>query len=110
MLGARITAVPPNLAEGMVFEVMAASVIGGVSLNGGRGNMLGAFGGVLLLSAISAGMNLVDVNAFWVDTVRGSIILVAMLIDAQKVRYRAPVVESAVAAPTSKQSGVVGGD
>jgi len=107
MLSARITTVPPNLADGMVFEVMAASVIGGVSLNGGRGTMMGAFGGVLLLSAIGAGLNLIDVNAFWVDAIRGFIILFAMGIDAQKVRYRAPVVKSAVitpAAPTSPGS------
>jgi len=88
MLSARITSVPPNLGEGMVFEVMAASVIGGVSLFGGRGNMIGAFGGVLLLSAIASGLNLVQVSAFWVDTIRGVIILFAMLVDAQKVRYR----------------------
>jgi len=95
MLGARITAVPPNLADGMVFDVMAAAVIGGVSLNGGRGTMMGAFGGVLLLAAISSGLNLIDVNAFWVDAIRGFVILLAMLIDAQKVRYRAPVVATA---------------
>ncbi|HMD90736.1 MAG TPA: ABC transporter permease [Anaerolineaceae bacterium] len=105
MLGARITAVPPNLASGMVFDVMAASVIGGVSLQGGRGTMMGAFGGVLLLAAISAGLNLIDVNAFWVDPIRGGVILLAMLIDAQKVRYRAPVIKSAsmstVASPST---------
>jgi ribose/xylose/arabinose/galactoside ABC-type transport system permease subunit len=99
MLGARITAVPPNMADGMVFDVMAASVIGGVSLYGGRGTMMGAFGGVLLLAAISSGLNLIDVNAFWVDAIRGGVILLAMLIDAQKVRYRAPVIASVVKEP-----------
>lgn len=110
MLGARITAVPPNLADGMVFNVMAAAVIGGVSLNGGRGTMGGAFGGVLLLSAISAGLNLIDVNAFWVDAIRGAIILFAMLIDAQKVRYRAPVVKSAVQPTPSTSTPSTSGD
>jgi ribose/xylose/arabinose/galactoside ABC-type transport system permease subunit len=57
--------------------------------------MLGSFGGVLLLAAISSGLNLTDVNAFWIDPIRGGVILLAMLIDAQKVRYRAPVVKSA---------------
>ena len=94
MLGARITAVPPNMADGYVFDVMAAAVIGGVSLQGGRGTMMGAFGGVLLLAAISSGLNLIDVNAFWVDAIRGGVILLAMLVDAQKVRYRAPIVAS----------------
>ena len=94
MLGARITAVPPNMADGYVFDVMAAAVIGGVSLQGGRGTMTGAFGGVLLLAAISSGLNLIDVNAFWVDAIRGGVILLAMLVDAQKVRYRAPIIAS----------------
>jgi ribose/xylose/arabinose/galactoside ABC-type transport system permease subunit len=90
MLAGRLRSVIPNLGEGMVFEVMAAAVIGGISLQGGRGTMLGAFGGVLLLSTIGTGLNLMDVSEFWIGTVRGVIILAAMLIDAQKVRYAAP--------------------
>ena len=85
ILSARITSIPPNLAEGMTFNSMAAAVIGGISLFGGRGNMIGAFGGVLLLSAINAGLNMVDVSPFWISTIRGLIILFAMMIDAQKV-------------------------
>ncbi len=86
ILSARITSIPPNLGEGMTFNTMAAAVIGGISLFGGRGNMIGAFGGVLLLSAINAGLNMVDVSPFWISTIRGLIILFAMIIDAQKVR------------------------
>jgi ribose/xylose/arabinose/galactoside ABC-type transport system permease subunit len=86
ILSARITSIPPNLGEGMTFITMAAAVIGGISLFGGRGNMIGAFGGVLLLSSINAGLNMVDVSPFWISTVRGLIILFAMMIDAQKVR------------------------
>jgi ribose/xylose/arabinose/galactoside ABC-type transport system permease subunit len=91
MLAARLTNVPNTMGQGMIFEVMAAAVIGGISLQGGRGTMLGAFGGVLLLSAVNAGLNLLDVSQFWVEAIRGLIILVAMVIDAQKVRYTMPV-------------------
>jgi ribose/xylose/arabinose/galactoside ABC-type transport system permease subunit len=101
MLAGRLRSVIPNLAEGMVFEVFAAAVIGGISLQGGRGTMLGAFGGVLLLSTIGTGLNLMDISEFWIGTVRGSIILIAMLIDAQKVRYAAPVVAAAETMPAS---------
>jgi simple sugar transport system permease protein len=107
-LSGRLHSVIPNLAEGMVFEVFAAAVIGGVSLQGGRGSMLGAFGGVLLLSAISAGLNLVEVSVFWVEAIRGFIILFAMFIDAQKVRFKSePVVVDIVgdAAPAGALSG-----
>jgi len=88
MLAGRVQAVPINLGQGMIFEVFAAAVIGGVSLQGGRGSMLGALGGVLLLSAIDTGLNLLNVPVFWIEVVRGFIILIAMLIDAQKIRLR----------------------
>jgi ribose/xylose/arabinose/galactoside ABC-type transport system permease subunit len=87
--------VVPGLGEGMIFEVFAAAVIGGISLQGGRGTMIGALGGVLLLSAIDSGLNLMRVSSFWIMTVRGLVILVAMFIDAQKVRYRVPIAAEA---------------
>jgi ribose/xylose/arabinose/galactoside ABC-type transport system permease subunit len=67
---------------------MAAAVIGGISLQGGRGTMLGALGGVLLLSTIDRGLNLMNVNVFWVKVIQGLIIMLAMFIDAQRVRFR----------------------
>jgi len=70
----------------MSFEVLAACVVGGVSLQGGRGTIIGLFGGVLLLSTVGSGLNLTNVSAFWVSTIRGLIILLAMIIDSQKIR------------------------
>jgi len=84
----RIGVAMEALGEGMIFEVQAAAVIGGISLFGGRGNMIGALGGVLLLASINSGLNLMRVSGFMIDAVRGAIILLAMLIDAQKVRYK----------------------
>jgi len=86
MLSARIGVAVPRLGQGMILEVFAAAVIGGISLNGGRGGMLGAFAGVLLMSSIDAGLNLMRVSSFWIQTVRGLVILLAMFLDAQKVR------------------------
>ena len=68
--------------------LMAAAVIGGISLQGGRGTMLGALGGVLLLSVIDRGLNLMHLSVFWVKVTQGLIILLAMFIDAQRVRIR----------------------
>ena len=76
-----------RIGENMIFEIQAAAVIGGISLFGGRGTMLGALGGVLLLSSINSGLNLLQVSGFAIDMVRGIVILSAMLIDAQKTRY-----------------------
>jgi ribose transport system permease protein len=76
----------------MTLETVAASVIGGVSLKGGLGSVGGAFAGVMLLSIIDNGLNLMDVNPFWVQGVRGMIILLALLIEAQKFRYKPKVI------------------
>jgi len=84
----RIGVAMEALGEGMIFEIQAAAVIGGISLFGGRGSIIGALGGVLLLASINSGLNLMRVSGFVIDAVRGAIILLAMLIDAQKVRYK----------------------
>jgi simple sugar transport system permease protein len=84
ILTARFEAVSPNLGDGMVFDVMAAAVIGGVSLSGGKGNVVGAIGGVLLLGMISNVLNLSSVSPFYVDMIRGAIVFVAVLIDSLK--------------------------
>lgn len=95
MLAGRVASIQVNLGEGYIFTVMAAAVIGGVSLQGGRGAMLGALGGVLLLSTIDRGLNLMRVSVFWIKVIQGLIIMLAMFVDAQRVRYRAPLAERA---------------
>jgi simple sugar transport system permease protein len=86
------------IGQNMIFEIQAAAVIGGISLFGGRGTMIGALGGVLLLSSITAGLNLMRVSGFAIDMVRGIVILLAMVIDAQKMRYKAPASRSTMMA------------
>ena len=88
MLLGRVGQANTKLASGMTMEIMAAAVIGGVSLKGGLGSVGGAFAGVLLLSVIDNGLNLMQMNAFWIQAIRGFIILLALFIDAQKYRYR----------------------
>ncbi len=110
VLAGRVASVQVNLGEGYIFTIFAAAVIGGVSLQGGRGRMLGVLGGVLLLSMIDRGLNLMRVDVFLQQVVQGLIILFAMFIDAQRVRYHAPVAEdepeaSAPAAPASIGGG-----
>jgi ribose/xylose/arabinose/galactoside ABC-type transport system permease subunit len=92
MLLGRLETSISTLGQGMTLETVASSVIGGVSLNGGVGSVGGAFAGVLLLSVIDNALNLMDVDSFWVESVRGFIILVALLIEAQKFRYKPKVV------------------
>lgn len=80
MLAGRLEAVTINLGRGMVFEVFAAAVIGGVSLSGGKGNMFGPLGGVLLLGVIATGLSVLPISAFWVDAARGIVILAAVVL------------------------------
>jgi simple sugar transport system permease protein len=88
MLLGRLEVSVPTLGVGMTLETVAAAVIGGVALSGGIGTIWGAFAGVLLLSVIDNGLNLMDVDPFWVNGVRGLIILIALFIEAQKVRVQ----------------------
>jgi len=95
VLAGQVSAVTTDLGQNMTFDIFAAAVIGGVSLNGGRGHMLGALGGVLLLSALGAGLNLINISPFWLDPARGLVILLAMLLDAQKTRFKLPAAATA---------------
>ncbi len=94
MLLGRLEASNPTLGQGMTLETVAAAVIGGVALSGGSGTIAGAFAGVLLLSVIADGLNLMSVNPFWIDGVRGLIILIALLLEAQKVRVKVRMAQS----------------
>lgn len=84
----RFNGIDNNLAKGQVFEVFAAAVMGGVSLYGGRGSLFGAIGGVLFLGCVSSILTWFRVSGFMVETVRGCVILVAILLDAFKNRLR----------------------
>jgi ribose/xylose/arabinose/galactoside ABC-type transport system permease subunit len=78
LLAGRIQAVPTDLGQNMIFSAFAAAVIGGVSLNGGTGRIMGALTGVLLLGTISNMLVLAQVPTFWVDAAYGLIILIAL--------------------------------
>jgi ribose transport system permease protein len=66
----------PNAGFGLEFESLAAVVIGGASLAGGRGRLLGALGGVILLSMIGNVFNLLDIDVWYQQLLKGGIILV----------------------------------
>jgi ribose/xylose/arabinose/galactoside ABC-type transport system permease subunit len=89
----------------MTLETVAAAVIGGVALTGGSGSIWGAFSGVMLLSVIDNGLNLMDVDPFWVNGIRGLIILLALLIDAQKVRFKLYVKKTPKSAAATSTEG-----
>ena len=71
----------PNAGQGMELEAIAAVIIGGASFFGGRGHVLGIFGGVLIMGLIKNGLNLNDVSTFWQQILIGAIIVLAVFID-----------------------------
>jgi simple sugar transport system permease protein len=66
--------------EGIIFSVFAAAVIGGVSLKGGRGNMVGAASGVILLGIVGDILDLANVSNYWIEAIDGAVILFALLL------------------------------
>ena len=86
-----------SAASGLEFESLAVVVIGGASLAGGRGRLIGVFGGVVLFSMLGNVFNLLDVEVWYQQLVRGAVILVAAALYVQ----RRPKPVLATAAPTS---------
>jgi simple sugar transport system permease protein len=76
----RIASIPSSLGQNLIFSAFAAAVLGGVSLNGGRGTIAGACGGVLLLVLIQNVLVLAQVPAYWISATTGGIILIALFI------------------------------
>ncbi len=82
----------PRVGAGLIFPVQAAAVVGGISLFGGRGTMLGAMGGLFLWSILDVGLPIMKVSPFWIETSRGLLLLFAVGLDAirvQRMRKRA---------------------
>lgn len=78
---ARFGAATPTFGVGMELNVIAAAVIGGASLKGGSGTVLGAVLGLALLSVVTSSLILLDVSPYWQDVIKGLILLAAVTID-----------------------------
>ena len=86
LLAAWQMAITSNQGEGFLLYAIAAPIIGGVSVFGGRGHVPGILGGVLLLTVIHVGLSIVNVPSFYVDMIGGLAIFVAVAIDALRVK------------------------
>jgi simple sugar transport system permease protein len=80
MYSGRLASVAAAQGNGYIFTVFAAAVIGGVSLNGGKGTVFGAFTGILLLYMIQNVLTLAGVPAQWIGALNGAIILIALIV------------------------------
>ena len=79
LLAARLGSGNAGAANGLEFDVIAAVVVGGTALSGGRGSLFGTLLGVLVITLIGNGLVLLGINSFFQQVVRGVIIVVAVL-------------------------------
>lgn len=76
----------PKSGTGLELKTIAAVVVGGVAISGGRGNLWGMFAGLLLLACISPALTHLHVEAYWEKAIQGAIILLAVVADGFRSR------------------------
>lgn len=81
ILAARMNSGQPAACVNLEFDAITAVILGGVSFNGGIGNMTGTFLGVILIQAFNTGLTMVQVPTFWQYVARGLLLLAALTID-----------------------------
>jgi rhamnose transport system permease protein len=80
----RFNQVPSNAGIGLEMKVIAAVIVGGASVTGGRGTIFGTFLGVLLLGSIGPALTFLGINAYWERAIQGAMILISVSLDAVK--------------------------
>ncbi|MEX1307524.1 MAG: ABC transporter permease [Eubacteriales bacterium] len=88
LIASRLGASQPTIGEGYEMKVIASVIIGGTSMSGGSGTILGSILGALFMSVITNGMTLVGVSVYWQNFVVGFIIILAVIIDQSKRRIK----------------------
>ena len=77
----RFSAIPGNSGVGLELKAIAAVVVGGVAITGGRGTLIGTLIGVALLGTIGTALTFLGINPFWEKAIQGAIILAALASD-----------------------------
>ena len=78
---ARFATATPSSSIGVEMQAISACVIGGASLAGGEGSILGSVFGIALLSVISSSLVLLNISVYWQELISGVILLLAVSID-----------------------------
>ena len=84
----RFSEVQSSAGVGLEVKTIAAVVVGGAAISGGRGTLLGSLLGVALLGAVGPALTFLGINAYWEKAIQGAIILIAVLADAAAGRMR----------------------
>ncbi|WP_367301233.1 ABC transporter permease [Leuconostoc carnosum] len=84
VLISRLSSAQPDAGTGFEMDAIAAVVLGGTSLAGGRGRIFGTFIGALIIGTLNNGMNLIGISSFYQQIVKGIVIIIAVLLDRRK--------------------------
>lgn len=84
ILASRLNSGQPSAGLGFELQVIAAIVLGGISITGGVGTLVGAFLGILILTVLNNGLVLLNVSSFYHDIARGLVILLAVYLDSRR--------------------------
>jgi ribose transport system permease protein len=84
ILTSRLNSAQPTAGTSYELDAIAAVVLGGTSLSGGRGRIVGTLIGALIIGTLNNGLNLLGVSSFYQMVVKGIVILIAVLIDRKK--------------------------
>jgi ribose transport system permease protein len=82
----QLSAASPNAGVGLELSVITAVVLGGASLAGGRGTITGTVFGLLVISVLDNGLTLLNVDSFWQDVARGTLLILAVSFDQLRLR------------------------
>lgn len=88
LMTARLGVAAPTAAQGYELDVIAAVVVGGTSLKGGEGTILGVLIGAAIMQVLRNGLVLLGVSAYWLQAVQGLVIVVAIMLDQLRKRGR----------------------
>ena len=86
LYASRLNAAQPSVGEGWLIGAITAAILGGTSLRGGQGSIVGTMLGALLLVVLSNAIGLANVNAYWQRVIVGFVVLLAVLIDLFRKR------------------------
>ena len=85
----QLAAGAPQAATGMEFTVIAAVVLGGTSLSGGKGTLIGTLIGVFILRTLDNGLILTGVSSYYQEVARGAVLILAVGFDQLRTRWGA---------------------
>jgi ribose transport system permease protein len=88
IVGAMLGAAAPNAVGDYLLTVIAAIILGGTSLFGGRGSVWGTLLAVLILGTLNNGLTLLNISSFWQDVTKGAVLLLAVGLDQLRVRVQ----------------------